>query len=113
MNKVILIGRLGQDPKIFQTHTGNTVPNLSIATDDSCNDQDGNRTEKTEWLELSLLDNRRSSALIISVEEGLFLLKAAFRPQEVAESGGSGQIRHRNKSPKNPGFGSEGPKNKP
>ena len=49
MNKVILIGRLGQDPKVYQTQTGNTVVNLSIATDESFTGQDGNMVEKTEW----------------------------------------------------------------
>jgi single-strand DNA-binding protein len=49
MNKVILIGRLGQDPKTANTQTGTTIVNFSLATDESYTGQDGNKVEKTEW----------------------------------------------------------------
>lgn len=49
MNKVILIGRLGQDPKTACSQTGTTIVNFSLATDESYTSQDGNKVEKTEW----------------------------------------------------------------
>lgn len=49
MNKVILIGRLGQDPKLAYTPGGVAVANFSLATDESYNDRDGSKAEKTEW----------------------------------------------------------------
>ena len=49
MNKVILVGRLGQDPKLSYSATGFAVTNFSIATDDSYNDREGNKIERTEW----------------------------------------------------------------
>lgn len=49
VNKVILIGRLGQDPKLRYTGSGTAVCNLSIATDDSYTDNDGELVERTEW----------------------------------------------------------------
>ena len=49
MNKVILIGRLGQDPKVANTQTDTTIVNFSLATDESFTGQDGNKVEKTEW----------------------------------------------------------------
>ncbi len=49
MNKVILVGRLGQDPKTAYTQTGTTIVNFSLATDESFTSQDGNKIEKTEW----------------------------------------------------------------
>jgi single-strand DNA-binding protein len=49
MNKAILIGRLGQDPKTANTQTGTTIVNFSLATDESYTGQDGNKIEKTEW----------------------------------------------------------------
>jgi len=48
-NKVILIGRLGQDPDIRQTPSGDTVGNLSIATSEKFKNQSGELVEKTEW----------------------------------------------------------------
>jgi single-strand DNA-binding protein len=49
LNKVILIGRLGQDPEKRTTPTGKTVVNVSLATTEYYNDQSGNKQERTEW----------------------------------------------------------------
>ena len=49
MNKVILVGRLGQDPKLAYTQGGTPVANFSMATDESYRDNSGNKVEKTEW----------------------------------------------------------------
>ena len=49
VNKVILIGRLGQDPELRYTGNGTAVCNLRLATDDSYTDNDGNLVERTEW----------------------------------------------------------------
>lgn len=49
LNKVLLIGRLGQDPEKRITPSGHTVVNVSLATTDYFKDQGGNRQERTEW----------------------------------------------------------------
>lgn len=50
VNKVILIGNLGQDPEVRFLPSGNPVANLRIATTDSWTDrQSGQRQERTEW----------------------------------------------------------------
>ena len=50
VNKVILIGNLGQDPDIKYTASGAAVANVSVATSESWNDkQSGEKVEKTEW----------------------------------------------------------------
>jgi single-strand DNA-binding protein len=49
LNKMMLIGRLGQDPQIVYMQSGTPVANLSIATDESYTDKDGNKVERTEW----------------------------------------------------------------
>lgn len=49
LNKVQLIGNLGQEPDIRHTQDGKQVANLSVATSDSWNDKHGQRQEKTEW----------------------------------------------------------------
>ena len=50
VNKVILIGNLGQDPEIKTFSNGGRIANLRIATSESWNDrQSGERREKTEW----------------------------------------------------------------
>ena len=49
INKVILLGRIGMDPELIQTHGGNSVVNLSLATDRQYTDKSGQKTKETEW----------------------------------------------------------------
>ncbi|WDR80014.1 single-stranded DNA-binding protein [Candidatus Purcelliella pentastirinorum] len=50
VNKVILIGNLGQDPEIRYMQNGNAVTNITLATSESWRDkQTGENKERTEW----------------------------------------------------------------
>ena len=50
VNKVILVGNLGNDPEIRSFQNGGRVANLSIATSENWRDRNsGERREKTEW----------------------------------------------------------------
>lgn len=42
VNKVILVGRLGKDPEVWFTQSGTPVASLSVATDQSHKDREGN-----------------------------------------------------------------------
>jgi single-strand DNA-binding protein len=49
LNKVMVIGHLGQDPEIRYTPAGMPVVNFSVATDETYVDNDGKRQVRTEW----------------------------------------------------------------
>jgi single-strand DNA-binding protein len=50
VNKVILVGRLGQDPEIRYTADGRPIANFSLATSETWRDKNsGEQREKTEW----------------------------------------------------------------
>ncbi len=49
VNKVILIGNLGQDPELRSTQGGQSVASLRVATAEKFKDKDGNWQERTEW----------------------------------------------------------------
>ncbi|NUF49901.1 single-stranded DNA-binding protein [Gilliamella sp. ESL0250] len=50
INKVILVGNLGQDPEVRYMSNGNAVANLSVATSESWKDkQTGETRDRTEW----------------------------------------------------------------
>ena len=50
INKVILVGNLGQDPEIRYMPNGNAVANISVATSETWKDkQTGESKDKTEW----------------------------------------------------------------
>ena len=49
LNKVLLIGRLGQAPIVRYMPNGDAVCNFSLATSEKFTDKSGNKAEKTEW----------------------------------------------------------------
>jgi len=50
LNKVQIIGHLGQDPDVRYTANGSAMANLSVATSESWTDkQSGEQKERTEW----------------------------------------------------------------
>jgi len=50
INKVILVGNLGQDPEIRYTANGAAVANITVATSEQWTDrQSGQKQERTEW----------------------------------------------------------------
>ena len=49
VNKVIIVGNLGQDPEARFTPQGTAVTNLSIATNESWKNQEGQIQDRTEW----------------------------------------------------------------
>jgi single-strand DNA-binding protein len=49
LNKVTLIGNLGNDPEIRTTSNGSKVANFSLATTRQWNSASGEKQEKTEW----------------------------------------------------------------
>ena len=57
VNKVILVGNLGQDPEARTFSNGGEVVNLRIATSESWKDRDsGERKEKTEWHSVAIFN---------------------------------------------------------
>ncbi|MGB3808063.1 MAG: single-stranded DNA-binding protein [Erythrobacter sp.] len=67
LNKVMLIGNLGQDPEIRSFQNGGRVANLRIATSEQWKDKSGERQERTEWHTVAIF----SDGLINVVENYL------------------------------------------
>ena len=49
LNKVMLIGRLGQDPEVRYTQSNTAVATLNLATNERYRDSNGEYQDKTEW----------------------------------------------------------------
>ena len=49
INKVILVGNLGNDPEVKYTQAGMAITRISLATTSVRKDRDGNQQERTEW----------------------------------------------------------------
>lgn len=54
VNKVILVGNLGNDPEVKYTQGGMAITSLSLATTSVRKDKDGNTQERTEWHRVKL-----------------------------------------------------------
>ncbi len=57
VNKVILLGRLGQDPEVRTLPSGGKVVNFSLATSENYTNKSGEKVEQTEWHRVELWDN--------------------------------------------------------
>jgi single-strand DNA-binding protein len=51
---IIIVGRLGRDPELRYTPTGQAVCNLSLATDNTYTDRNGQRVSKTTWFRVTV-----------------------------------------------------------
>lgn len=49
VNKVIIVGRLGNDPEVKTISPGQNVARFSVATSENWTDKMGNKQERTEW----------------------------------------------------------------
>lgn len=54
VNKVILLGRVGQEPEVKYLESGSVVANFSLATSESYKNKEGQRVENTEWHDLEI-----------------------------------------------------------
>ena len=58
VNKVILVGNVGNDPEIRSFNNGGKVANFSLATSENWRDkQSGERKEKTEWHRVAIFND--------------------------------------------------------
>jgi single-strand DNA-binding protein len=61
LNKVTLIGNLGNDPEVKSTTNGSRVASFSLATSRNWNDASGVKQEKTEWHRCVVWNSKGSS----------------------------------------------------
>ena len=54
LNKIILIGNVGNDPDVRTTSSGTPMANMSLATTRTWKDGSGEQKEKTEWHQLTV-----------------------------------------------------------
>ena len=71
VNKVILLGRVGNDPEIRTTNAGDKIANFRIATSESWRDKaTGETKEKTEWSQVACVNETLTKAIEAYVKKG-------------------------------------------
>jgi single-strand DNA-binding protein len=58
LNRVLLIGNLGRDPELRFTQSGQAVLSLRLATNESFQNREGERQERTEWHSVTVWGKR-------------------------------------------------------
>ena len=83
LNKVILIGNLGQDPELKSTaSTGRNVCSFSIATHEVYNNKAGERQEKTEWHRIVTWDRQAETCARYLQKGKLVCIEGKLRTRE-------------------------------
>ena len=71
INKVILIGNLGQDPEVRYMPSGGAVTNITLATSETWRDkQTGEQKERTEWHRVVCFNDRIGDVIEKYVRKG-------------------------------------------
>ena len=58
VNKVIILGRLGNDPEVRSFQNGGQVVNFRVATSERFKDRDGNQQERTQWHSVAIFNDK-------------------------------------------------------
>ena len=73
LNKCCFIGRVGRDPEIRTTQAGKKIANLSLGVSEKYKDVDGQKQEKTEWVNVSVFNDGLVSVVESYVKKGQLL----------------------------------------
>ncbi|TQI87536.1 single-strand binding protein [Serratia marcescens] len=93
VNKVILVGHLGQDPEVRYMSNGGAVATLSLATSETWRDkQSGEQKEKTEWHRVVLFGKLAEIAGEYLRKGSQVYIEGALRTRKWADQ--SGQDRY-------------------
>lgn len=71
VNLVILVGRVGRDPEIRRTNSGDRIANISLATSESWRDKNsGEKQERTEWHKVVVFNDKLAGVIEQHVKKG-------------------------------------------
>lgn len=87
INKVILVGRIGQKPELVKTNSGTFVTNFSIATSEKWKGGDGQQQEHTEWHRLTLFNKLAEIACDYCDKGDLIYVEGSTRTSKYQKEG--------------------------
>ena len=96
VNKVILVGRLGQDPETRYTGGGQAVCHFSLATDESFKSRSGERQKRTEWHRIAVWGKQAEIAQQYLKKGAQIYLEGRIRIKRVDRQGKAKENQLRN-----------------
>ncbi len=88
LNKVQIIGRLGSDPELKYSQTGTPMCNLSVATDESYQDRDGNKVQRTEWHRISVFQRSAENCATYLAKGSLVYVEGSLQTRKWQDQNG-------------------------
>lgn len=70
INKLILVGNIGSDPKKIETKSGKDMVSFSVATSESYKDKNGEYQTKTEWHNIVCFDEIKNKYIFNNIKKG-------------------------------------------
>ena len=89
LNKVVLIGNLGQDPEVRYTQDGKPVCSLSLATSMKWKDKDGKQKTQTEWHRVVLWNKTAEIAQQYLYKGGRIYIEGRLQTRQWQDSDGN------------------------
>jgi single-strand DNA-binding protein len=90
VNRVILVGRLGKDPEVKYTPSGQALATFSLATDETRKDAEGNRQTTTEWHSIVFWGKQAEIASEYLKKGGLIYVEGRLQTRSWEDSQGGG-----------------------
>lgn len=89
INKVILVGNVGQQPEIKESKSGSKFANFSLATTESYKGKDGAKVENTEWHRLTVLSPVTADYVAKYVNKGdMLYIEGSIRTEKYTDKAG-------------------------
>jgi len=95
VNKVILVGRLGQDPDVRYMPNETAVCNFSLATSSSYKDKSGEKVDQTEWHRIVMFGKVAEIAKEYLKKGSQVFIEGDFRPENGKQKRGRIDTRQR------------------
>ena len=89
LNKAAIIGRLGNDIELRYSGSGVAIANFNIATDESYNDRDGNKQEKTEWHKIVCFKNLAENCATYIGKGSLVYVEGSLQTRQYQDQSGT------------------------
>lgn len=89
INKVIIVGRLGQDPEVRQFQNGGSLTSINVATSERWTDKNsGEQKEQTEWHRISLFNRLGEIAAQFLRKGSLVYIEGSLHTRKYTDSQG-------------------------
>ncbi len=89
INKVILVGNLGADPKSLTTKEGKPFTRFSVATTRSWKSSEGGKEERTDWHHIFVFGKKAENCLLFLKKGSYVAIEGRLSSYETADESGA------------------------